>query len=113
MYRYHATLVRIIDGDTLDLSVDLGFRIKQQIRVRLADIDAPEIRGEHKEAGRAAVRWLSRELNRPEQLIVETRKTGKYGRWLATLYVGDTTKSINHRMIANGHAIPYPQENPQ
>lgn len=92
-YDYRAEVVRVIDGDTIDFDVDLGFHLSARIRVRLLGVNAPEIRGEQKEAGReiaARVRhWC--ELN--PVVILCTVKTGKYGRWLGNISVG--TESLN------------------
>jgi len=87
MYTYKTTLIRVIDGDTIDLSIDLGFNIIHNIRVRLLEIDTPEVRGKQKPYGLAAkeaVKMWFNDADRP--FFVETRKTGKYGRWLARIY---------------------------
>lgn len=87
MYEYRASLVRVVDGDTMELVVDLGFHITHTIMVRLLDIDTPETRGVQKTQGRAATQsaidWF--EMN-DDQLYVQTKKTGKYGRWLARIF---------------------------
>ena len=106
MYRYHAELVRVIDGDTVDLFVDLGFHAHVQIRCRLAGINTPELHGDAKAAGEAAAQRLLALLNL-NPFTVETRKTGKFGRWLATLY-DQEGRSINQQLIDEGHAVPYP-----
>ncbi len=107
MYRYRVALDRVVDGDTVDLWVDLGFRVNMKLRFRLAGIDAPEMRGKTHAAGVAAKNRLrSLIVGAGDGLTVATEKTGKYGRWLATLYDADGN-SINQRMIADGHAKPY------
>ena len=100
MYIYKIKLTRVIDGDTMDLSVDLGFNIVHNIRVRLLDIDTPEVRGEQKPHGLAAKEaaklWFD---DTDKQLFVETTKTGKYGRWLARIFYrenGDSDKVSLH-----------------
>ena len=86
-YTYPCKVVKVVDGDTMDLDVDLGFHIVHRIRVRLADIDTPEVRGWQKDFGlqasEAALYWL--EFS-DKQLYVETKKTGKYGRWLGRIF---------------------------
>lgn len=88
-FLYAGKLVRIIDGDTVDVSLDLGFKIFYEVRLRLLGIDTPEIRGIEKVAGKVskdALIELLRKWTRNE-LFVETEKTGKYGRYLATIWL--------------------------
>lgn len=107
MYRYRVSLDRVVDGDTVDLWVDLGFRARMKVRFRLADIDAPEMRGETHQAGiESKNRLRSLIIAAGDGLTVATEKTGKWGRWLATLYDADGN-SLNQRMIDEGHAQPY------
>ena len=80
MYEYQAHLIRVIDGDTLEVRLDLGFRIHLEARLRLARVDAPEL-GEP--AGIVAKSFVTKELHEIDQLRVQTHKTEKYGRWLA------------------------------
>jgi len=94
MYIYKTKLIRVVDGDTIDLSIDLGFRIIHNIRVRLLDIDTPEVRGDQKPFGLAAkeavIAWFN-DADRP--FFVETSKTGKYGRWLARIFYKENEDS--------------------
>lgn len=105
MYEYRASLVRVVDGDTMELVVDLGFHIKHTVMVRLLDIDTPEVRGIQKVRGRAAtesaIDWF--EMNN-DQLYVKTKKTGKYGRWIARIFRknGDTLDYLHAHLIDNG-----------
>ena len=120
IYIYKAELVRVVDGDTVDLAIDLGFDTFRKERFRLYGIDAPEIRFE---AGKAAKAWLWEALQPLEAIYVQTiqlstkAKRDKYGRFLAVLYddLGDidanrpmktpvSPASINARMIVEGHA---------
>jgi len=102
-YTYKAKLVRVIDGDTVDLLVDLGHRITIKERYRLSGINTPEVRGKEREAGLAAKRFLMWELR--EDLVIQTDldKKGKYGRYLATLYVDG--RNINQALVDAGHAV--------
>ena len=108
LYSYRATLVRVVDGDTVDLDVDLGFRVTQRMRVRLAKIDAPEVRGKERKAGLEATRQLRELLIDAEELFIQTDKdkTGKYGRYLAQLWVVKDGDSIvvNDWMVKKGFA---------
>lgn len=111
MYQYKIKKFnRIVDGDTVDLDIDLGFGITISHRVRLNSINAAETRTlniEEKTKGLAAKEWLKKELSREGEWIIETSKEDKYGRFLGTLYcVGDPV-TINERMLNDGIAGPY------
>lgn len=78
---YEARLVKIVDGDTIDINIDLGFKIFHEIRIRLKDI-------EEKIAGYVSKDAISEILEgKNQKLFIETEKTGKYGRYLATVWV--------------------------
>jgi micrococcal nuclease len=111
MYQYKIKKVnRVIDGDTIDVDIDLGFWVTVSYRVRLKDIDAAETRTldvEEKKEGVKARLWLEKELARKGEWIIETHKEDKYGRILGTLYfVGDPV-TLNERMLNEGIAKPY------
>jgi len=107
-YRYRATLLRVVDGDTVDLRVDTGFRHFLEDRFRLYGINAPELIGTTHDAGEAAKVHLSELLALDQEIVVETFKPkDKYGRWLAVLYVGEEAIDINQRMIDDGFAVEY------
>lgn len=110
-FQYRARVQKVVDGDTVDLSIDLGFKIFHDIRVRLAGIDAPEVRGPEREEGKAATEHLRGLVHRGVgdwPILIETKKTGKYGRWLGILYYYDVDNSelvdINAQMVKDGHA---------
>jgi len=107
MYTYNAELIEVIDGDTLDLKVDLGFDTSISIRVRLSGVDTPEIRTknlEEKERGLKA-RDFVKELfgKNGNKCVVQTvkDKKEKYGRYLATILFGDI--SLNLMLLENNH----------
>lgn len=103
-YQYHATLIRCVDGDTVDLEVDLGFYTFARIRFRLAGIDTPE-RGQP--GYREATEYL-RSLLEDRPIAVLSTKTGKYGRWLAELFTDNLENtSVNQAMVEVGHAREY------
>ena len=111
MYQYKVKKInRIIDGDTVDLDIDLGFGVTLSHRVRLKDVNTAETKTldlEEKAKGLAAKEWLKKELSREGEWIIETVKEDKYGRILGTLYcVGDPI-TINERMLNEGIAEPY------
>lgn len=106
MYEYRATVIRVIDGDTVDLRVDLGFDAALNMRVRLTGLDAPE-RG--KSGGTEATAWLTEKLKTRAEIIIKTSKDSreKYGRYLAEIYLLGDAVSVNRQMIEAGHASPY------
>ena len=108
---------RVLDGDTIDVTIDLGFDLYKKERVRVAGVDTPEKRTrnlEEKALGIDATNWLKKELEDvlagDDELIVRTELvggTGKYGRLLGWLYVGDEQVSLNEQMIHQGYAHAY------
>jgi micrococcal nuclease len=111
MYQYKIKKIkRVIDGDTLDIDIDLGFNITISHRVRLKNIDAAETRTkdlEEKAEGIKARLWLEKELAREGEWIIETHKEDKYGRILGTLYLVGDPVTLNERMLNEGIAEPY------
>jgi micrococcal nuclease len=100
----------VIDGDTVDLDIDLGFGITISQRVRLKGIDAAETRTlnlEEKKKGIEARLWLEKELSKQGEWIIETTKEDKYGRILGTLYLVGDPVTVNERMLNGGIAEPY------
>lgn len=109
MFRYRAKIIRVVDGDTVVAWVDLGFSTYVKQTLRLFGIDAPEMRGKDKLEGRKATSHLGMLISAHEPTIVQTvrDKTGKYGRYLATLLGGEGLVDINQRMVDDGHAVKY------
>lgn len=111
LYTYRAIVTRVVDGDTLDLRVDLGMYIFHRVRVRLKGIDTPEVYGVKKEseeynAGKLASA-RAKELVDGKSVIVKTEKdkTGKYGRYIADILFDDddgVTKSLSEVLIQEG-----------
>jgi micrococcal nuclease len=103
-YEYRARVIRVVDGDTVHLEVDLGFDVRRQDSFRLTGINAPE-RGTPE--GVAATGHLVELLNRVGPLVVYTTKDRreKYGRYLARLVMGEV--DINQAMVDDGHAVTY------
>jgi len=108
---------RVLDGDTIDVTIDLGFDLYKKERVRVAGVDTPEKRTkdlEEKELGIHATNWLKDKLegaiSGDDDLVIRTELVGgvgKYGRLLGWLYVGTDELSLNEMMIAEGYAWPY------
>ena len=106
MYEYRAVVDRVVDGDTVDVTVDLGFTTYSKQRLRLARIDAPEVRGEEKVAGKAASRYLETMLREGDEVRVRTAKTGKYGRYIAEIWTTTVEpENISDVMVKEGHAV--------
>ena len=117
-YNFRVTeIVKVVDGDTIDVLIDLGFDLYKKERVRIAGVDTPEKRTrdlEEKALGLDATYWMKKQLDDTikgdEELIIRTELkggTGKYGRLLGWLYVGDATVSLNEQMITEGYAWAY------
>ena len=105
-----SAITRIIDGDTIVVAIDVGFRTTVAKTLRLYGINTPEPRGASRPEGLKATQHL-KDLLHGNQIVVETLadKTGKYGRYLAIIYNPDTTDfqwdfSINYTMLADGYA---------
>lgn len=108
MYNYKFEVTRVIDGDTVDGIIDLGFDILTRVRVRLVGIDTPESRTrnlEEKKYGNEAKERLKELIASSDELLIDSHGKGKFGRILGTLYVNGT--SINQTLIDEGYAIEY------
>ena len=107
----------MLDGDTIDVTIDLGFDLYKKERVRVAGVDTPEKRTrdlEEKALGIDATNWLKGKLdgaiNGDDDLVIRTELVGgmgKYGRLLGWLYIGDAEVSLNEQMITEGYAWSY------
>ena len=109
MYTYKAKVVRVVDGDTIDALIDLGFDIHKKIRIRMVGMNAPESRTrdvEEKKRGLAAKARLKEILKEGKnKFILESQGVGKYGRCLAVIKIGDI--NVNQQLIEEGHATAY------
>ena len=136
MYEYSANVLRVVDGDTIDVMVDLGMHIHVKERIRLLGVNTPETYGVSKDseeyrAGKAAqaqvIHWLCPGITGRESIDLATNgnggmvgevvgtvrvrthkdSKGKYGRYLAEIFVGDDTESINTKLIHMGFGAEY------
>ena len=121
MYEYKAVVDRVVDGDTIDVTVDLGFSVWKKMRVRMEGINTPESRTrdlEEKKRGLAAKDRLKSILEfNNNKCILKVSGVGKYGRALATVLVeslsplngkdGITLIDVNKQLIEEGHAVEY------
>ena len=117
-YNFRVTEInRVVDGDTIDVTIDLGFDLYKKERVRVAGVDTPEKRTrdlEEKALGIDATNWFKQKLedtiDGEYELTIRTELkggVGKYGRLLGWLYVGDEEISLNEMMITEGYAWAY------
>jgi micrococcal nuclease len=114
MYEYFVKEVKnVVDGDTIDVIIDLGFDILFASRVRLAGIDTPESRTTdkaEKALGLEAKEYLKKHLKDAKSVVIRTEKmdsSEKYGRILGWVYVNGESESINNKMINDGYAWGY------
>ncbi len=114
MYEYRVRKVhKIVDGDTIDVDIDLGFNVSFYQRVRLAGIDTPESRTTdkyEKELGLEVKKKLGELLSGAKDIVIRTEKpdsTEKYGRILGWLFIDGAEQSVNHALIAGGYAWEY------
>ena len=121
MYEYNAIVDRVVDGDTIDVTIDLGFKVWKKMRVRMEGINTPESRTrdlEEKKRGLAAKDRLKEILlYNNNKCVLKVSGVGKYGRALATVLVdslsplngedGITLIDVNKQLIEEGHAVEY------
>lgn len=118
MYTYRAKVEKVVDGDTLDLLVDLGFHIHHNIRVRLLGVDCPETRkasdfekSKGLEAKEFTKQYVEKAMTDYGYVIVSTESTDKYGRWLS--YVSSPEEgaiSLTESLVINNHTKDYMKE---
>jgi len=114
MYEYHVKKVtNVVDGDTIDVDIDLGFDISFSSRVRLAGIDTPESRTTDKAEkvlGLEAKEYIKSKIKDAKEVVIKTEKmdsSEKYGRILGWVFLDGSKVSINEQMIAEGYAWGY------
>lgn len=114
MYEYTAKVLRVIDGDTLEVEIDLGFNVRFHDKVRLYGVDTPEISGPkaktEKVAGEAAKQFVLEWVAGNSEVLLrshDARGIGqeKYGRWLAVVVPLAGGTSLNDELISSGHAV--------
>ena len=114
MYEYRVKqVVKVVDGDTIDVVIDLGFDISYTSRVRLAGIDTPESRttdAREKILGQEVKEYLKKALDGATDIVIRTEKVDsseKYGRILGWLFVNKQTGSLNMELVNKGYAWSY------
>jgi len=114
MYEYNAVITNVVDGDTFDMEIDLGFHVKVKERVRLLGIDTPECRGdEEKRAGLAVANWAKKKFADLKVKIKSEKGTDSFGRWLVYVVLPDGVGLIEYyyRLGINKWADNYNEEN--
>ena len=116
-YEYNVTIAKVVDGDTVDVDIDLGFgMVYKKQRVRMLGIDTPESRTRdlvEKKFGKASKKHLKGLLEEAESITLISHDKGKFGRILGELFVHteETRVNVNEKMITDHHAVPYTGEN--
>jgi micrococcal nuclease len=104
---------KIVDGDTIDASIDLGFDISLEKRIRLAGVDTPESRtadANEKKYGLESKEWLKHRCENAKNILIKTElpdSTEKYGRIIGHLFINEESTSLNEQMIVSGYAWEY------
>jgi len=112
IYRIRS-IAKVVDGDTIDADIDLGFDISLNKRIRLAGIDTPESRTKdeyEKKLGLESKEWLKKHLEGAKDILIKTElpdSTEKYGRIIGHLYINGEEISVNNKMISEGYAWKY------
>tara|TARA_B100001094_G_scaffold297414_1_gene320454 strand:+ start:1672 stop:2037 length:366 start_codon:yes stop_codon:yes gene_type:complete len=116
MYEYEITVLRVVDGDTIDAQVDLGFKIHHNIRIRLYGINAPESRTrdlEEKKRGKEATARVEELIQAADKIILKSHGVGKFGRCLGEITIinfdegEDKNTDLTETLLAEGHGKPY------
>lgn len=112
MYHYKAKVEKVVDGDTIDVVIDLGFKITTNQRIRLAGINTPETftvkrDSEEYQKGLASKQYLEHRLAANNyEIQLETEKvTEKYGRYIGTIWLADSEVTLNDEMVEKGFAV--------
>jgi micrococcal nuclease len=106
-------ITKVIDGDTIDADIDLGFDISLSKRIRLAGVDTPESRtsdANEKKYGLQSKEWLKHKVENAKDILIKTElpdSTEKYGRIIGHLFINDQETSLNNQMIVEGYAWTY------
>ena len=106
-------ILKVVDGDTIDASIDLGFDISLEKRIRLAAVDTPESRtadANEKKYGLQSKEWLKHKVENAKNILIKTElpdSTEKYGRIIGHLFINDQETSLNDQMIIEGYAWTY------
>ena len=104
LYSYRASVVRVVDGDTVEFDIDLGFHLSMRAKMRLVKIDAPEMSTDD---GKTAKAFLATYLGDSPQGVLTSHSLDKYGRILGDFLPDHSQHSVSELMVLTGHAKPY------
>lgn len=103
MYEYRAQVIRVVDGDTIDFEIDVGFHISLRMRVRLRGVDTPEVRGPSRPQGLESAAFVREQLPEGRWVLLQTYKIGKFGRYIADVrYLPDAVEPEIEELRARG-----------
>ncbi|OQY21366.1 MAG: hypothetical protein B6I34_07475 [Anaerolineaceae bacterium 4572_32.1] len=118
MYQYQATVERVVDGDTIYVTVDLGFFLTSMMKLRLRGVDTPEIRGKERPEGLKAKAFVQEKLPLGKKIVINSYKIGKYGRYIADVFFHESSENwqeilkdginLSQLLLEKGLAEPYP-----
>ncbi len=115
LWVYRAKLERVVDGDTIDITLDAGLHVYRTERLRLLGVNTPERRGATLAAGKAAreyvTEWLRTRAGAAWPLRIQTEKGDAFGRWLATVWAASTGECLNDDLLTSGQAAVYLERN--
>ena len=109
MYQYKINVLKIVDGDTLDVSIDLGFYVTTIQRIRLVGVDTPETNSKdelERKLANEAKQFITEWISTQKQMLIKTTKDDKYGRMLGEI-TGDNGQIINNILVEKGYAWAY------
>ena len=108
-YIRKAIVTKVVDGDTIDAIVDLGYHVKTETRFRFANVDAPEIYGKNATPEGFPAKQFVEEQLLGKEVYIKSLKTGKYGRWIADIYIEKDGQyiSFNQLLVDKGFAVIY------
>ena len=112
LFEYKINVLRVVDGDTVDARVDLGFKVHHNIRIRIYGLNTPETRTrdlEEKKLGLAAKERLKEIIAEADKIILQSFGVGKFGRCLGSLSIstGGEIFDVAEKLIAENHGVPY------
>lgn len=105
-----AEVRRVIDGDTIEVMVDMGFKRYSIERLRLLGVDTPEMRGDQRELGLLSKMFVEDKFLNNKNIVIQSEKGDAFGRWLADVYYTDNNGQqiyLNNELIEKGFAVPY------
>jgi micrococcal nuclease len=108
MYQYKAIITNIVDGDTVDMQVDLGFKMTTVQRFRLGGINTPETRGPERELGKIAKAYMETLIPVGSEVFILTAKADSFGRYLVSIWKArNSLESVSQILVSKGYAVEW------